>query len=153
MLSSYHLCFFTVEPTPPVQVHTVGSTDEEITRRFTGPGDKNTIKYETSLLQDILGNYSSGMRPVQSSKMPAIIQFDLRLNKLVKLVSGEKCVYSFTGLRDVDFRGSSGTQGLGVLMAGGAGEYKVHQNTKLVKNVCYFVGICSEVCLQFPYRI
>ena len=51
------------------------------------PGDKQTVKYETNLLSDILGNYSTGMRPVRSSHVPAVINFDLKLNKLVKLVS------------------------------------------------------------------
>ncbi|XP_065051212.1 neuronal acetylcholine receptor subunit alpha-5-like [Rhopilema esculentum] len=50
-----------------------------------GPGDKSTIKYEARLLRDIMGNYSAGMRPVQSSKVPAKINFDMRLGKLVDL--------------------------------------------------------------------
>ena len=55
------------------------------------PGDKQTVKYETNLLSDILGNYSTGMRPVRSSHVPAVINFDLKLNKLVKLVSEIFC--------------------------------------------------------------
>eukprot|EP00794_Sanderia_malayensis_P016550 gene16550-18227_t len=43
------------------------------------------VKYETNLLQDVIGNYSSGMRPVKSSDLAAVINFDMKLKKLVKL--------------------------------------------------------------------
>ena len=59
-----------------------------------GPGDRLTIKYEARLLKAIIGNYSAGMRPVQSSKVPATIKFDMKLNKLVDLV-GIFCQTSF----------------------------------------------------------
>ena len=65
-------------------VHVVAKGSE--VNETTMPGAKEIVKYEAMLVADILGNYSKNMRPVVSSKMPAIIRFAFQLNKLVTLV-------------------------------------------------------------------